>query len=224
MVLDYAGARPNAARDPSVKLPLEEREEVEPPHADHVEAVAWLLPAAYVLGLLVLDATGARIGELAASDGSATSTRLERRWLVRAKSRRPVGRAGSSSPMISSASPSSGYPRARIATPKHPCSRSARRTASVWRSGGLAGMPACPRSRRTTSGIVGSACSITRACLGRDRRAVGQRNICVTADTYTHVLMDYREIDRAKLLKRVRARQTYRHTSELEDPSFAGTF
>lgn len=31
---------------------------------------------------------------------------------------------------------------------------------------------------------------------------VGQRNLSPTADTYTHVLMDYREIDRAKLLAR----------------------
>jgi hypothetical protein len=29
---------------------------------------------------------------------------------------------------------------------------------------------------------------------------VGQRNLSTTADIYTHVLMDYREIDRAKLL------------------------
>ena len=53
---------------------------------------------------------------------------------------------------------------------------------------------------------------------------VEQRNLSVTADTYTHVLMDYREIDRAKLLKRARTRQTYGHTSEMENPSVAGTF
>src|SRR5262249_8377559 len=33
---------------------------------------------------------------------------------------------------------------------------------------------------------------------------VGQRNLSVTADRYTHAMMDYTEIDRAKLLKRVR--------------------
>jgi hypothetical protein len=46
----------------------------------------------------------------------------------------------------------------------------------------------------------------------------------VTADTYTHHLGDYREVDWPKLLKRARTRQTYRHTSELENPSVAGTF
>ncbi len=31
---------------------------------------------------------------------------------------------------------------------------------------------------------------------------VGQRNLSTTANTYTHVLMNYREIDRAELLAR----------------------
>jgi integrase len=44
---------------------------------------------------------------------------------------------------------------------------------------------------------------------------VGQRNLSTTADTYTHVLMDYREIARPKLLGRVRAVQTPVQTSPL---------
>ena len=38
-------------------------EEPEPPNAEHVEAVGWLLPVPYLLGLLALDATGARVGD-----------------------------------------------------------------------------------------------------------------------------------------------------------------
>src|SRR4249920_3761963 len=53
---------------------------------------------------------------------------------------------------------------------------------------------------------------------------VGQRNLSTTADTYTHVLMDYREIDRAKLLGRVRTVHTPVHTRTLENPAFAGKF
>jgi integrase len=34
---------------------------------------------------------------------------------------------------------------------------------------------------------------------------VGQRSRLVTADRYSHALVDYREVDRAKLLERVRA-------------------
>jgi len=61
MVLDHVAVRPNPARDRRVKLRLEEPKEVEPPVADHVEAAAWMLAPSYVLGLLVLDATGARM-------------------------------------------------------------------------------------------------------------------------------------------------------------------
>jgi len=34
--------------------------------------------------------------------------------------------------------------------------------------------------------------------------SAGQRNLSVTADRYTHAMMDYREIDRRKLLTRLR--------------------
>jgi integrase len=53
---------------------------------------------------------------------------------------------------------------------------------------------------------------------------VGQRNLSTTADTYTHVLMDYREIDRAKLLERVRAAHAHMHTPERSNLAFAGAF
>ena len=53
---------------------------------------------------------------------------------------------------------------------------------------------------------------------------VGQRNLSVTADRYTHVLMDYREVDRAKLLERARAVPTPVPTSGDRSPAFAGTF
>jgi len=84
MVLDYARVRPNPARDKLVKLPLSEPDEVEPPIADHVEAVGWILSVPYLLGVLILDATGCRIGELAAAKvGDLDEGR--KAWLVRAK-------------------------------------------------------------------------------------------------------------------------------------------
>ena len=64
MVLDHAGIEPNPARSPKVKLPRGERREVNPPTAEHVEAVVRLLPPRYRLPALVLDATGMRVGEL----------------------------------------------------------------------------------------------------------------------------------------------------------------
>ena len=53
---------------------------------------------------------------------------------------------------------------------------------------------------------------------------VGQRNLSVTADTYTHALFDYREIDRTKLLERARMTHTPLHTSDAENPVLAGVF
>ena len=74
-----------------VKLPREEAAEPEPPTADTVEAVLWRLTPAYALATLVLEATGARVGELeAATLGDLDETR--RAWLVRSavsKTRRP---------------------------------------------------------------------------------------------------------------------------------------
>jgi integrase len=64
MVLDYAGVVPNPVRDKAVKLSHELRPEVNPPTAEHVIAVHRLLPPKHRLPLLVLDATGMRVGEI----------------------------------------------------------------------------------------------------------------------------------------------------------------
>lgn len=64
MVLDHGDVIPNPAR--GVRLPERDVEEVTPPIAAHVEAVVRLLPSAYRLAALVLDATGMRVGELEA--------------------------------------------------------------------------------------------------------------------------------------------------------------
>jgi integrase len=67
MMLDHGRVQPNPARDKlMVKTPREERRELQPPTAAHVEAVVRLLPKQYRLPILVLDATGMRIGELEA--------------------------------------------------------------------------------------------------------------------------------------------------------------
>ena len=59
MTLDFAGISPNPARNRvHVRLPRAEPDEVEPPIADAVEAVARLLAPAYRFALAVLDATG----------------------------------------------------------------------------------------------------------------------------------------------------------------------
>ena len=63
--LDHAGVDPNPARDKvQVKLPREDREELEPPLAEHVEAVHRLIPRMHRLPLLWLDWSGARVGSV----------------------------------------------------------------------------------------------------------------------------------------------------------------
>jgi integrase len=67
MVFDYAKIAPNPARDrTTVKLPREDKAELNPPTAEHVLAVHSALAPRYRLPLLVLDATGMRVGELEA--------------------------------------------------------------------------------------------------------------------------------------------------------------
>jgi integrase len=53
---------------------------------------------------------------------------------------------------------------------------------------------------------------------------VGQRNLAVTANTYTHVLVDGREVDRARLLKRARAVHPPVHTRDGETRPLAEAF
>jgi len=73
---------------------------------------------------------------------------------------------------------------------------------------------------------AGSASCIVRGSRGRRiGEKMGQRSKIVTADTYTHALVDVREVDRAKLLMRVsdvRAVQTPVQTPEDELAAFAG--
>lgn len=64
-----AGSPPNSPRSVSLRSALsptrrEEKQEIVPPTAAHVLAVVALLPPRYPLPLLVLDATGMRLGEV----------------------------------------------------------------------------------------------------------------------------------------------------------------
>lgn len=67
MVFDFHGVEPNPARNRRiVRLPRDDRVEVDPPAADVVRRVYELLPPSYRLPFLALDATGMRVGELEA--------------------------------------------------------------------------------------------------------------------------------------------------------------
>ena len=226
MVLDFAGVSPNPARDRvQVKLPLEEPEEPEPPSAEHVEAVGWLLSVPYLIALLVLDETGARVGEVeAARVGDLDEER--RAWLVRAavsKTRRArwVELSADLFTAVVDRLPAAREDR-DAGAPLFPGVTADRLRMAIGRACRDAGVPHFSphalRHRRIS-------------LLHRDGRSwaeigelVGQRSRIVTADRYTHALLDYREIDHAKLLERVRAVHTSVLTPVHKTPSLAGAF
>jgi integrase len=199
MVLDFAGIAPNPVRDRTVKLPHEARREFNPPTAEHVLAVYRLLPRRYRLPLLVLDSTGMRVGELEQLTwGDIDEPRG--RWRVS----QAVAKTG----------------RARWVAVPEPLFRAVldllprddrvgaglvflgvtadRLRTAIARACIAAGVPAFSphdlRHRRISLLHLGG---VPWARIGEH---VGQRNLAVTANTYTHVLVDESEIDYEALL------------------------
>jgi integrase len=200
MVLDHAGVAPNPARDrTAVKLPFERRTEIVPPTADHVQAVHDLLPARYRLPLLVLDATGMRLGELEGlAWGDVDESRM--RWRVsQAISKTGRARWVNVAPVVFDAVIAL-VPRDDRA-PDRPVFQGFggdRFRTAVTRACTAAGVPAFSphdlRHRRISLLHLGG---VPWARIGEH---VGQRNLAVTANTYSHVLADEAELDYAALL------------------------
>jgi integrase len=202
-VLDHAGRRgeANPARDRhTVELPYEEREEPKPPTAEHVAAVCRLLPTRYRLPLVVLDATGMRVGELEALTwGDVDEGR--RRWRVTAKASKTnrarwvdVGE--------------DVFDRVLALCPRDDRTGERRvfqgvtadrlRTALTRACTG-AGVPAfSPHDLRHRRISLLHAQGVSWARVGE---LVGQRNLAVTANTYTHVLLDEAELDVEEALR-----------------------
>jgi integrase len=205
MVLDFAGVVPNPARDRvHVRLPREEPEEPEPPIAEHVEVVARLLAPSYRLALLVLDATGCRVGELeAARVGDVDAHRQA--WLVRAAVAKTRRARWVELPddlwealMARQPPPDDRDPDARLFGDV----TAGRLRMAIGRACRAAGVPRfSPHALRDRRVSLLHKRGHTWAEIG-DR--VGQRSRIVTADKYTFVLGDYREVDRSALLERVR--------------------
>jgi integrase len=199
MVLDFAGIVPNPVRDKAVKLPHELRPEINPPTAEHLLAVHRLLPSKYRLPLLVLDATGMRVGELEQLTWGDIDERRGR-WRVSqavAKTRRArwvsvpetlLGAVLALSPRddrVPDAPVFVGATAERLRT-------------AMTRACTAAGVPTFSphdlRHRRISLLHLGG---VPWARIGEH---MGQRNLAVTANTYTHVLVDETEIDYAELL------------------------
>lgn len=151
MVLDHAGVVPNPARDRvRIRLPREQRPENAPPAAKHVLAVHGLLPSRYRLPLLVLNATGMRLGKLERLTwGDVDEPRG--RWRVsQAVSKTGRGRWVQAPPAPSRLCPSSCP--ATIALPIGVCSRGSVAIASARQSRARAQPQAYRRSHLMSCG------------------------------------------------------------------------
>lgn len=221
MVLDYAGVSPNPARDcVQVRLPREEPMEPEPPTASTIEAAGWLLRSEYLLALLVLDATGARVGELeGATIGDLDESRQA--WLIRgavAKTRRP---RWASLPADLLEALLAQLPAREDRDPAAPlfagvtAERLRMAIGRACRDGGVPHFSPHDLRHRRISFL--HLHGVSWAEIGE---RVGQRSKVVTADRYTHVLLEGREVDRAKLLGRDQAVPP----SDAPSTAFAGTF
>lgn len=202
-VLDFAGVKENPARDRvQVRLPREEREEPAPPSADQIEAVLPYMPRRYALAVLVLDATGMRVGELEGRGlRCGDIDEPNARWRIRRaveKGRR--GRWVSLPPDLFAAVVATLPPR-EDRNPDQPVfaglTQERLRTA-IARACKASSTPTwSPHDLRHRRISLWHRQGETWALIGA---RVGQRSLSVTADTYTHVLLDDRELDHARLV------------------------
>jgi len=198
MVFDHARIEPNPWRDKlTVKLPREEKPELQPPTAEHVEAVVRLLPSRYRLPALVLDATGMRIGEAEGLTwGDVDEPR--QRWRVTGKGRKvrwvpvpdllfeAVTRLVARDDRLPERPVFQGFTGDRFRT-------------ALARACTAAGVPAFSphdlRHRRVSLLHLGG---MPWAKVGE---LVGHDDLITTARTYTHVISDEREIDYEELVR-----------------------
>jgi len=210
MILDFAGVTPNPARDRvQVRLPREEPTEMEPPSAEHVEKVGWLLQPDYLLATLVLDATGVRVGELeAATLGDLDESR--RAWLVRAavsktRKARWVALPDDLYAVLVERLPAREDRDAT--TPLFQGFTADRLRTAIGRACRDSGIPHfSPHALRHRRISLLHRQGESWADIGE---RVGQRSKLVTADTYSHAMIDAREIDRKPLIERIRARTVH---------------
>ena len=199
MILDHERVHPNPARDKqAVKLPREARRILDPPTAEHVTAVVRLLPTRYRLPVLVLDATGMRVGELEALTwGDVDEPRG--RWRIATSK---TGRPRWVTP------PEQLYGRVLALVPRDDRSSHDRVFEGITgdrlrtrlaRASTAAGVPAfSPHDLRHRRVSLLHLAGVPWARIGE---AVGHDDITTTSRVYTHVLTDEVEVDYASVLR-----------------------
>ena len=200
MALDHAGLSPNPVRDRSIKLPREEPEQLNPPSAADVEAVFRRIPAKHRLALLWLDWSGARVSSI---DHVLVGDYDESRRRVRLRAATTKTRQSlwvELHPVLAEAIEAT-LPHRRFRDPDArlfaDSGADALRTsiAKACKAEGIAlWSPHDLRHRRI------SLLHLRGVPWARIAEFVGQRDLTVTANTYTHVLVDEHELDYAALL------------------------
>jgi integrase len=204
MVLDHARVNPNPARDKqTVKLPREERRQLQPPSADHVTDAVRLLPSRYRLPTLVLDATGMRIGELEALSWGDIDEPRGRWRIATSKTGRP---RWITPPAAIFEAVTALVPR-DDRVPERPVFEgfgSDRYRTALTRACTAAGIPLFSphdlRHRRV------SLLHLSGTPWARIGEIVGHDDITTTSRVYTHVLADETEVDYVTL-----ATASFRH-------------
>jgi integrase len=201
MLLDHAGVEANPARDRHVRLPRGEEEEINPPTAEHVEAVFRLLPSKHRLPLLWLDWSGARVGSV---DSTLVGDYDEPRRRVRL--RRSTTKTGQ--PLWIELHPALADHLEAALGPREDRDPAARLFAgsgadalrtSIAKACRAAAIPLFSphdlRHRRI------SLLHLRGIPFARIAEFVGQRSLSVTADLYSHVMVDETELDYQTLLR-----------------------
>jgi integrase len=202
-VFDFTGIEPNPVRDKlHVRLPRSEVREPEPPSAEHVEAVYRLLPSKHRLALLWLDWSGARVSTI---DTTTVGDYDEPRRRIRLRAAASkTGRAlWVDLPDVLAEAIERTVPPREDRDPTTllfaASGADAIRT-SIAKACRAAGVPLwSPHDLRHRRISLLHRQGRTWAEIGA---LVGQRSLKVTSDTYTHVLVDGRELDYVALLAR----------------------
>jgi integrase len=199
-VLEENGIEPNPARDKRVRLPHAEPLELEPPTSEHVAAVVTLLPPAYRLPVLWLDWSGARVGSVE-TVLVGDYDELARRVRLRASTTKTRAALWVELPEVLAGAIEAKLPPRddrEVAAPLFPGVSADRLRTAIARACGAAGVPVfSPHDLRHRRISLLHRQGRSWAEIGR---LVGQRKLSITADTYTHVLSDGRELDYATLV------------------------
>jgi len=199
MVLDHVGVKENPAR--GIKLPREEPEQINPPSAADVEAVFRRIPAKHRLALLWLDWSGARVSSI---DHTLVGDYDESRRRVRLRAATTKTRRAlwvELHPVLAEAIEAS-LPHRRFRDSEGrlfaESGADALRTA-IAKACKAEGIPLWSphdlRHRRI------SLLHLRGVPWARIAEFVGQRDLNVTANVYSHVMLDEAELDYAGLLR-----------------------